>query len=70
MKLDLSVGSKTCGIVRVTDRVIRSILVKGVNEFEKVTSKVRVKLEHSRRASGIDEWEFDGDGSRYDLHRH
>jgi beta-galactosidase len=44
-RLRLTVGSKTCGVVRVTGRRIRSYLIKGVNEFENQTSAVRLELD-------------------------
>ncbi len=60
VKLELTVGSKTCGVVRVSDGRIKSYLVKGVNEFEKISSKVRISM-------GDQSFEFTGDQSRYDI---
>jgi len=60
LRLDLTVGSKTCGVVRVRNGRIRSYLAKGVNEFENVVSKVRISL-------GGQSFEFLGDSSAYDL---
>lgn len=41
-KIDLRVGSKTSGVLRVTDGKLNGYLVKGVNEVENATAKVRI----------------------------
>lgn len=59
-RLELTVGSKTSGAVHVKGDRIRSYLVKGVNEYEKITDTVRLKL-------GDQVITVEGDGSGYDL---
>jgi hypothetical protein len=65
-RLDLTVGSKTCGVVHVragtrgqASRMV-SYLVKGINEFEGERAQVRLRL-------GDQEIRVDGDGSGYDV---
>jgi beta-galactosidase len=58
--LDLGVGSKTCGVVHVSNDRIVSYLVKGVNEFEGETAEVLLRLKGQQIC-------FSGDGSAYDL---
>lgn len=43
-QLLLSVGSKTCGVLRVKDECVVAHLVKGTNEVEDITETVRVQL--------------------------
>jgi beta-galactosidase len=59
-RLELTVGSKTCGVVRVAGDRIRSYLVKGVNEYERESAVVRLRL-------GEQEIVVEGDGSAFDL---
>lgn len=59
-RLELTVGSKTCGVVHVKGDRIRSYMVKGVNEFEGETATVKIKL-------GKQEYVVEGDGSAYEL---
>lgn len=65
-RLDLTVGSKTCGIVHVRAGArgqashVVSYLVKGVNEFEGERAQVMLRL-------GDQEIRVDGDGAAYDL---
>jgi beta-galactosidase len=59
-RLDLVVGSKTSGIVRVRGGRIASYLVKAVNEFEGETAEVELRLRDQRIA-------FAGDSAGYDL---
>lgn len=59
-RLDLTVGSKTCGVIHVEDDRIRSYLVKGVNEFEGTSDEVRLALNDQ-------EILVHGDGAGYDL---
>jgi len=64
-RLDLTVGSKTCGIVHVNapkdgkGRLV-SYLVKGVNEYEMETAEVVLKFEDQKHI-------IHGDNSGYDL---
>ncbi len=70
-RLEVTVGSKTCGVVHVkggtaggagkagADRIV-SYLVKGVNEFERETAEVVLRL-------GRQEIRIAGDGSAFDL---
>ncbi|NOZ00754.1 MAG: hypothetical protein GXP54_02555, partial [Deltaproteobacteria bacterium] len=58
--LDLTVGSKTCGIVHVRSGRLVSYVVKGVNEFEGEVATVRLKL-------GEQEIRFNGDRAEYGL---
>lgn len=64
-RLDLTVGSKTCGIVHVNapkdgkGRLV-SYLVKGVNEYEMETAEVVLKFEDQKHI-------IHGDNSAYDL---
>lgn len=41
-KIELRVGSKTSGVIRITDGRLNGYLVKGVNEVENVTASVRI----------------------------
>ena len=59
-RLELTVGSKTCGVVHVRGERIVSYVVKGVNEFEQVTADVRLKL-------GAQDIEFAGDKAEFDM---
>lgn len=59
-RIDLAVGSKTCGVIRVKDNHISSYLVKGVNEYEKITTEVSIRLGHQAI-------KFRGDASAYDV---
>ncbi len=59
-KLLLTVGAKTCGVVRVSGGRIRSYLVKGANEFEGRCETVRLDL-------GDQDFEIVGDGAVFDL---
>lgn len=43
-RLDLVLGSKTSGVVRITDGQITGYLVKGENEVERIKSDVRIQL--------------------------
>lgn len=56
----LTVGAKTCGVVRVTGGRIRSYLIKGVNEFENRVETIRLRM-------GEQTIEVIGDGSGFDL---
>ena len=60
LRLDLVVGSKTCGVVHVRGDRIVSYVVKGVNEFEGETAEVVLRLRDQRIA-------FTGDSAGYDL---
>ncbi len=59
-RLELTVGSKTCGVVHLRGDRMVSYLVKGTNEFEGETADVVLKLGDQRIA-------FTGDSSGYDL---
>jgi beta-galactosidase len=59
-RLGLTLGAKTCGVVRIAGDRIRSYLVKGVNEFENETAAVRLTL-------GAQTIEIVGDGAAFDL---
>lgn len=43
-RLELTLGSKTSGVVRVKDGLLQGWMVKGVNEVEELTSKIRLQL--------------------------
>ena len=43
-RLELTLGSKTCGVVRITDGKMTSWLVKAANEVEGITDTVRLAL--------------------------
>jgi len=58
MRLELTLGSRTCGVVRVKAGHIESYVVKGVNEYEGVTADVMLKL-------GEQEIRFKGDKAGY-----
>ncbi len=59
-RLELTVGSKTCGVVHVRGNRIVSYVVKAVNEFEQETADVRLIL-------GTQEIAFTGDRAEYNL---
>lgn len=59
-RLELTVGSKTCGVVHVRGQHLISYLVKGENEFEGETAEVRLGL-------GEQVIRFTGDRADYDL---
>ena len=59
-KLELTVGSKTSGVVHVRSRRIVSYLVKATNEFENETADIRLKL-------GEQEIAFSGDKAKYEI---
>ncbi|MEZ6071485.1 MAG: beta-galactosidase [Pirellulales bacterium] len=43
-RLELTLGSKTCGVVRIADSQMTSWIVKGANEVEGVTDTIRLTL--------------------------
>jgi beta-galactosidase len=43
-RLELRLGSKTCGVVRITGDKLTGYMVKGENEVEKIRSRVRIAL--------------------------
>ena len=43
-RLDLTLGSKTCGVLRIRDERLVAYLVKGANEVEGVTDTIRIRL--------------------------
>ncbi len=43
-RIELELGSRTCGVLCIRDDRIASWLVKGTNEVEGVTSRVRIRL--------------------------
>lgn len=59
-RLDLLVGSKTCGVVRVVKGRIVSYLVKALNEYEKECAQVELRL-------GNQVISFTGDSVAFDL---
>ncbi|MDP8222439.1 MAG: beta-galactosidase [Candidatus Lernaella stagnicola] len=60
LRLDLTLGAKTCGVVRVRGGRIRSYLIKGVNEFEGRSETIVLGL-------GDQEITVEGDGSGFDI---
>jgi beta-galactosidase len=59
-RLDLVLGSKTCGAVRVRGGRIVSYVVKGVNEVEGISSEIELR-------AGGQVLKVSGDGSGFDL---